>query len=405
MSEHALQKYEPGAVVVALDATGRRAAIDELMNKVALVMETMERVMKKDTHYGTIPGTGNKMTLLKAGAEKLSMTFKLKPEFAVMEKELSSGHREYRVTCSLSDGSQGVGTCSTMETKYRWRWDGQGRDRKRVENEDIANCWNTCLKVAKKRAFVDAIITATACSDIFTQDVEDMIEAADATGNDKPASTPPKVAPVKQSAPERPVAPARANPAPAATAEQWKDYLLKQIAAKKQEIFAWKLFIDRGWVAQGASLSTLDASKVPQNNVDCANLMGDIRGVMDGFPQGVPQELDEQYTQAHLEELGPQEVKPPEPAWKSHELHYGPQKGTPLGKIDQKKLYGWWANYEPKPYKGKISPADAKLREMLDAAGDYMGFGEDEGRKKEQTAEPEDNSPGKGPDGDDDVPF
>ena len=35
---------------------------------------------------------------------------------------------------------------------------------------------NTCEKMAKKRAHVDAILTATAASDIFTQDVEDMTE-------------------------------------------------------------------------------------------------------------------------------------------------------------------------------------------------------------------------------------
>jgi len=33
---------------------------------------------------------------------------------------------------------------------------------------------NTILKMAKKRAQVDAVITATAASDIFTQDIEDL---------------------------------------------------------------------------------------------------------------------------------------------------------------------------------------------------------------------------------------
>jgi hypothetical protein len=43
-----------------------------------------------------------------------------------------------------------------------------------VENEDIADVFNTVLKMGKKRAFVDAVLSATAASDIFTQDIEEM---------------------------------------------------------------------------------------------------------------------------------------------------------------------------------------------------------------------------------------
>jgi hypothetical protein len=44
----------------------------------------------------------------------------------------------------------------------------------RVENPDIADCYNTVLKIAKKRAHVDAMLTATAASDIFThEEIED----------------------------------------------------------------------------------------------------------------------------------------------------------------------------------------------------------------------------------------
>ncbi len=49
-----------------------------------------------------------------------------------------------------------------------------GQEVGRKENPDIADTYNTVLKMAKKRAFVDASLTATAASDIFTQDVEDM---------------------------------------------------------------------------------------------------------------------------------------------------------------------------------------------------------------------------------------
>ncbi len=53
----------------------------------------------------------------------------------------------------------------------------------RAENPDPADQYNTVLKMAKKRALVDAVLTATAASDCFAQDLEDLedgIEAADA---------------------------------------------------------------------------------------------------------------------------------------------------------------------------------------------------------------------------------
>lgn len=222
MSEQALQRMEQPQPM-ALDSVGRKAAIDELLNKVALVMETMKATMKEGEHFGVIPGCGTKPALLKAGAEKLGMVFRIKPNFEVQERDLGKGHREYFVKCSLSDGTQGVGSCSTMESKYRYRqgertcpecgkatiivgkkeYGGgflcfakkggcgakfQDNDERiilqsvgKVEHDNPADYYNTCLKMAKKRAHVDAIITSTACSDIFTQDIEEMVERADAT--------------------------------------------------------------------------------------------------------------------------------------------------------------------------------------------------------------------------------
>ena len=215
-SPQAVQQIGQQSLTSNLDAAGRRAAVEDLKNKVLLVQEVMKAVMQPGEHYGTIPGCGEKPTLLKPGAEKLGMTFRLRPTFLVDERQLERGHREYRVTCTLSDGTQGVGTCSTMETKYRYRagerkcptcgkatiikgkaeygggWlcyqkkggcgakfeDGdtsiESQSTDRVEYPDPADYYNTCLKIGKKRAHVDSIITATACSDIFTQDIEDM---------------------------------------------------------------------------------------------------------------------------------------------------------------------------------------------------------------------------------------
>ena len=138
----------------------------EIKGQVQRVQEIMKAVMKGDEHYGTIPGT-HKPTLLKPGAEKLAMTFRLAPAY----EELSGcqEHKDfifYKIRCNLSSiqtgkfvGS-GLGACNSREKKYHSSspWDIQ----------------NTLYKMACKRALVAAVLNATAASDIFTQDLEDM---------------------------------------------------------------------------------------------------------------------------------------------------------------------------------------------------------------------------------------
>ena len=191
-------------------ATRDEMSVTAVMKQVAKVQEIMHQVMKPGEHFGTIPGCGDKPTLLKSGAEKLGFTFRLMPRYIVERIDMGNDHREYSVTCELfhvNTGNfvgSGVGCCSTKEAKYRFRTENTGRavpgeywkhrdksllggpqyqTRKinkqwaiveRIEHDNPADYWNTILKMAKKRAHVDAILTTTAASDIFTQDVEDL---------------------------------------------------------------------------------------------------------------------------------------------------------------------------------------------------------------------------------------
>ncbi len=186
---------------------------------VNLIQRIMREVMKDGEHYGTIPGCGDKKVLHKSGAEMLRLAFHFVPTFDIRRVELKDGHREYEIVCRLTDSrgnliAEGVGACSSMETKYRYRTErlcpkcgadaivkgkpefgggylcftkrgGCGAKFKttdpamketRAENPNIADCYNTVLKMAKKRAFVDATITSTSTSDIFTQDLEETAE-------------------------------------------------------------------------------------------------------------------------------------------------------------------------------------------------------------------------------------
>ena len=164
--------------------TSGMMTLKSISDRVNMVHQVLEKIMVKETHYGTVPGCGKKMVLFKPGADLLAMTFRLVPQFKVEKMDMENGHREYDVTCTMyaADGSllgQGVGSCSTMEKKYRYRseggtWDAaQGRKvgAKQIENEDIADVYNTVLKMAKKRAQIDATLTVTGAADMFTQDL------------------------------------------------------------------------------------------------------------------------------------------------------------------------------------------------------------------------------------------
>ena len=194
---------------------------EDVLSQITLIQNIMSNAMKENEHFGVIPGC-NKPSLLKPGAEKLGLTFRLEPEYEVYEQFLEKGHYYCRIKCTLKHiltgqrWGDGVGSCSTMESKFKYRnqnricpkcsqetiiqgksefgggflcWakkggcgakfsdtDSQITTQKvgRVESEDLADQYNTVLKMAKKRAHVDAMLTATAASDIFTQDVEDL---------------------------------------------------------------------------------------------------------------------------------------------------------------------------------------------------------------------------------------
>lgn len=168
-----------------------------IRSQVNLVQEVMQAVMKRDTHYGTIPGTP-KPTLYKPGAEVLGATFRIAVSYKI--EDLSTGDTaRYRVaaigthqTSNIVMG-EGMGECSSGEEKYKWRkavnaqeFGAAPEDKRRTKygksynvdqvRTEAADLANTVLKMACKRAQVAMILNVTAASDIFTQDIEDLPE-------------------------------------------------------------------------------------------------------------------------------------------------------------------------------------------------------------------------------------
>lgn len=174
---------------IMVQETPGELSVSDIRAQVNKIQALMKEIMHRDEHYGIIPGT-KKPSLYKPGAEKLGLAFRLAPEFDVSRNDLDDGHREYEVICTLyhmptgNKVGQGVGNCSTLESKFRYRNVWNDGVKTKIENPDIADVWNTVLKMAKKRAHVDAMITACAASDIFAQDLEDIdLSESGSTGN------------------------------------------------------------------------------------------------------------------------------------------------------------------------------------------------------------------------------
>lgn len=231
-----------------------------LLRQVAAISDAMKSLMKEDVHYGKIPGT-DKPTLLQPGAQKIGLMFRLAPHFHTEVLDLPSGHREVRVTCTLMSPNgtvvgQGIGVCSTMESKYRYRgtdflmtevsvprsyWDSRDNEElarltnstlgtsytakqvqakkndagswyvairgEKKENPDIADTYNTVHKMAAKRAHVHSILAATGASDMFTQDMEDIVAEPIKPGFENRA--------------EKPAAPPNSPPPQTAVPQSW----------------------------------------------------------------------------------------------------------------------------------------------------------------------------------------
>lgn len=228
--------------LAVVDRTGRQNILfkpespKDMVARVQEIREYVGQAMKDGLDYMTIPGTG-KPSLIKAGAENLCIYYQLSPVSTVTHRvedwERGFFHYEVRVDLvSRVNGEvmgNGIGSCNSKEDKYRWRnaeptcptcgvigsiikgkeeygggwicWQKRGgcgakfpagdpqilnQPTGKVENPEPYTMVNTILKMAKKRAFIDAVLTTTGASMMFTQDVEDF--AAGTFGNDKPTA-------------------------------------------------------------------------------------------------------------------------------------------------------------------------------------------------------------------------
>lgn len=192
------------------------------------VRRIQRELMVRDEDFGVIPGT-KKPTLMKPGAEKLCNVYGLVPTYeieCIAGDGVERPHLRVHMNCLLRRGSEtgpvagvGVGAANSWERKHRWRrgeracpscgsegtilrsknadedgdrgwfcWQKRGGCGANfasdataittqavgdVENKDPYDVENTLFKMAKKRAYVDATLNATATSGMFTQDLDE----------------------------------------------------------------------------------------------------------------------------------------------------------------------------------------------------------------------------------------
>lgn len=163
MSETHLVEYE------VVNSTDMITSTDEELitgtfSKLAIFSESIKTGLVDGVDYGLIPGT-KVASLFLPGAEKIQLALGLSVEFDLENsvEDWQEGFFMYRFKASVFKGTQlvatGYGAANTKEGKY--------------ERQNPYTLQETVLLIAKKRAYVNGIRSASCLSSIFTQDTLD----------------------------------------------------------------------------------------------------------------------------------------------------------------------------------------------------------------------------------------
>ena len=156
--------------------------VERTISKIQQFQMVVQKMLVPEHDYGIIPHC-DKPSLLKPGAEKINMLMGIASDYEFSDKtqDYDKGFFAYTVKCILTRNGYlvctGVGNCNSKENKYI--------------KQDPFSIANTILKMAKKRAYVDATLSLASLSDIFTQDVEDMnLPTSEATNSANQGKSP-----------------------------------------------------------------------------------------------------------------------------------------------------------------------------------------------------------------------
>jgi hypothetical protein len=142
-------------------------SLAEAKERIDLLQQFVKEMMTEGLDYGIIDGF-QKPTLLKPGAEKLCDIFGFSKHVNIINRieHWEKGIFAYEVKVTLISKqtgfmeAEGIGTCNNKEQSFI--------------DQDPFSLVNTLLKMAKKRALIDAVLSATRASGLFTQDIENL---------------------------------------------------------------------------------------------------------------------------------------------------------------------------------------------------------------------------------------
>ncbi|MGE4284514.1 MAG: hypothetical protein AB7G87_12485, partial [Clostridia bacterium] len=151
--------------------------LNDAKERIRMLQEFVKEMMVPGQDYGIIPKC-DKPSLFKPGAEKLCDIFGFSKHIEVVNRveDWDKGLFHYEVKAILINKrtghieAEGVGSCNNREKKY--------------STSSPYNIINTLLKMAKKRAFIDAALSATKSSGLFSQDLENLEDFESSTSKE-----------------------------------------------------------------------------------------------------------------------------------------------------------------------------------------------------------------------------
>lgn len=176
-----LMEYQKEQVRPYQSNTDMAFSLEQAKERITMLQSFIKEMMVEGVDYGLLPKT-DKRCLFKSGAEKLCDIFGFSKKIEIVSRieDFEKGIFHYEVKAILVNKrngdieAEGVGSCNNMEKKYK--------------SQDAYSIANTILKMAKKRAFVDAVLSATRSSDLFTQDIEDEVVRDKSNQQNQPSS-------------------------------------------------------------------------------------------------------------------------------------------------------------------------------------------------------------------------
>lgn len=199
MQEIATVNQSPLSLIQDIDVK----AVETTVKKVRTLQSTLKNILTDGYDYGKIQGCGDKPTLLKPGAEKILMAMGITSTYELVKQTENfegKGFFSYTYKCILEKNgikiTEGWGHANSKEKKWGYEYVyekdlplGVDKDllkKKEFESKssgifykyeveaDANSKANTIMKMAKKRAQIDAVLAVASLSEVFTQDFDDL---------------------------------------------------------------------------------------------------------------------------------------------------------------------------------------------------------------------------------------